>query len=649
MAGLPSHLFVVRHGNRLDAADKRWHLSSPTPYDPPLTYGGWLQARQVGVQISNYLEQAKNDAQQAKGASSSQESRRKRFRVVIHSSPFLRCVQTSIAISSGLAQSSPDSAGQPADLLLPVPTPAGKTKNNFRSSILRLDSFLGEWLSPEYFENITPPPSSSLMLGTAKADLLKREDYSIYTDFSNTASAQQQPTPRKSSLWNGSPDRTPSPSSQGPFSAPGASVALPGDAGNNKGYNAPRATYAVSSAGKIPDGFVAHARDQCLAVDYQWDSMRESLGFGDGGNLGEEWTTMHRRFRGGLKRMLDFYANTDSPERLVSTSANGEKDIPTTDEDVETVVIMVSHGAGCNALIGAITHQPVLMDVGIASITMASRKENLNYAQLHHDTATQQPEDPLVPVDRMYDIRLSASTEHLHSTMSTPVSARSGSIGTTWSTGSTPGNRGRTSTLGTMVGPSLGAFTYNNDPLSAAGSRSSSANAAVVGTSVRRDSGPSKTTPRQSAMASVSSISSASGGNGTPSGPPSPSAGSPSVGLWTPTPSSLRMMDDGSNQTTEDEFKFPNFDGMRLDGPSSSVPPASTQSPASEVPALQKPRGPRLAGPIKLQTNWEDAPPAPAAEEVPRGLWGQPMPPEVDTNQGPKISKRRWTVNERTR
>ncbi|RSM11857.1 hypothetical protein CEP52_002726 [Fusarium oligoseptatum] len=59
MGRTPAYIFVVRHGNRLDAADKKWHLSSPTPYDPPLTYGGWLQSRQVGNQISSILEQAK--------------------------------------------------------------------------------------------------------------------------------------------------------------------------------------------------------------------------------------------------------------------------------------------------------------------------------------------------------------------------------------------------------------------------------------------------------------------------------------------------------------------------------------------------------------------------------------------------------------
>uniref|UniRef100_A0A8H7NNW2 Phosphoglycerate mutase family protein n=1 Tax=Bionectria ochroleuca TaxID=29856 RepID=A0A8H7NNW2_BIOOC len=179
MAGLPSHIFVVRHGNRLDAADKKWHLSSPTPYDPPLTYNGFQQARSVGNQIASILEQAKQDAE---SPSANPTGRRKRFRVVIHSSPFLRCVQTSVGISSGLAQTAPGSTLSPPELILPRAPPPGKTDTPFRSSILRLDAFLGEWLSPEYFENITPPPGSSLMIGSAKADLLKREDYSIYTE-----------------------------------------------------------------------------------------------------------------------------------------------------------------------------------------------------------------------------------------------------------------------------------------------------------------------------------------------------------------------------------------------------------------------------------------------------------------------------------
>lgn len=676
MAGLPSHLFVVRfvklgktylrtrvllrvansspprHGNRLDAADKKWHLSSPTPYDPPLTYGGWLQARQVGNQIGNYLEQAKVDAESSRGTSTP-ERKRRRFKVVIHSSPFLRCIQTSIGISSGLAQTSPESSLQPSDLVVPVPTPAGKTKNNFRSSVLRLDSYLGEWLSHEYFENITPPPSSSLMLGTAKADLLKREDYSAYTDFASAP----QPS-RKASLWNGSPDRPRSPTSgvDGTFGTSSLSSSLPGQTEEKKGYGAPRPTYAVSSAGKIPDGFVAHSRDECLSVDYQWDSMRPPLDFGDGGILGEEWTSMHKRFRRGLKKMVNWYATAESPERPVSVPAQGageEQETPADDEEVETVVIIVSHGAGCNALIGAITHQPVLMDVAIASITMAVRKPDIDYAQLRDAADARDPEARShVPVDQLYDIRLSASTEHLQSTGSTPVSSRSSSMANVW-TSSNNGARGRTSTLSSSVGPSLGAFTYS-DPLSSPGSRSTSANAAIMGTSARRDSGPPKPAPRQSAMSSIGIFSGPGNNSGATGGPPTPTAGSSSLSLWTPTPSSLRLMDDGTGDADKDDYGFPDFDQKRLKAQVlPSGPVASSAPTGSSVSSIKASDNFRFAAPIKLQTNWggdktPEEVPIPQLGDGQGGLWGQPRPPgEAEVNRDRSHTKRRWTVNER--
>ncbi|PHH69792.1 hypothetical protein CDD83_5611 [Cordyceps sp. RAO-2017] len=382
----PAYLFVVRHGNRLDAADKKWHLSSPTPYDPPLTYGGLLQARQVGNQIASFLEQAKmEDEASCNGALS---RKRKRFKLVIHTSPFLRCVQTSIGISSGLAQASPDSVHAASDIIVPRAAPCAHPLQ-FKSALLRLDSFLGEWLSPEYFEMITPPPGPALMMGGAKADLLRREDYSVYTDLP----PDHKPLPN-GSLWRASSastpangTRSPTPESNAVMSVSALASALPIRHDEPAGYVAPRPLYAVSSSGKIPEGFVAHARDACVTVDYQWDSMREPLDFGDGGKFGEEWTAMHKRFRGGLRKLVNWYATAESPADLVTkpparTQTSDSPDVVREDEEVETVVIIVSHGAGCNALIGAITHQPVLMDVGIASITMASRKPGLDYAKM---------------------------------------------------------------------------------------------------------------------------------------------------------------------------------------------------------------------------------------------------------------------------
>ncbi|KAH8173220.1 phosphoglycerate mutase family protein [Sarocladium implicatum] len=682
----PAYLFVVRHGNRLDAADKKWHLSSPTPYDPPLTYGGLLQARQVGHQIASILEQARADEQPRRtGQNKNQSNKRKRFRIVIHTSPFLRCIQTSIGLSSGLAQSNPDFTLDPFNLVVPPSVP-GAREDETKSTVLRIDSYLGEWLSPEYFENITPPPSSSLMLGTAKADLLKREDYTKHTHFTKEPLLPQAPPdPRTNgALWSSSPTQSPSPASSrqspGPdagkaFNTSALSGALRGSIGSTKGYIQPRPTYAVSSAGKIPDGIVADARDECVVVDYQWDSMREPLAFGDGGKFGEEWSSMHKRFRGGVEKMVNWYRENPHPTDLVSQPLNPDESVEDVDEEVETVVVIVSHGAGCNALIGAITHQPVLMDVGIASITMASRKPGV---EPRATPAVGEPSQPAERIDELYDIRLSASSEHLRSTNSTPVSTRraSDNTGPIASSLAPSGTRGRTSTLSSVGnGPIMNTFTFNNDPLSALGSRSSSANATVTIGSLRRESAPGPTTKplgRGSALSSISYGAIAGNGSGNTGGAPpttgtSPSSSSPGQGLWTPQPSSLRLMDDGEDEDADafGDDMLPNFDQSKFASASVSPPtaPISLLSKPPPLPAAPPSslgrlgRGPVLAAPIKLNTTFEvdekTIPPTPVTLEQlgggAGGLWGIPPPPdEAERFRDVSQLKRRWTVNDRS-
>ncbi|KAL5595579.1 hypothetical protein FOVSG1_009268 [Fusarium oxysporum f. sp. vasinfectum] len=692
MGRTPAYIFVVRHGNRLDAADKKWHLSSPTPYDPPLTYGGWLQARAVGNQISSILEQAKDEYE----TTSKGTKKRRRFKVVIHSSPFLRCAQTSIGISSGLAQTPHESPYRPNDIFVSATGPP----KHFRSTILRLDSFLGEWLSPEYFEQITPPPGAALMLGSAKAELLRREDYSALT-----SAPAPTPMPHRgstASLWNGSPAASPSLGPLRPGSAVEGSTgsamaaALTGQLATQmekKGYTVPKPNYAISSSGKIPDGFVAHARDECVVVDYQWDSMRAPLDFGDGGQLGEEWTDMHKRFRRGLKKMVDWYATTDAPDEMVTQAAGASQNDThdpsiSEDEDVETVVILVSHGAGCNALIGAITHQPVLMDVGIASITMAVRKQDADYDTLLAASASETPDsEPHVSPHQMYDIRMSASTEHLRSTTSTPVSSRS-----TSADGFPAAIRGRNPSISSTEGPGplIGSFVYS-DPIIPMGSRSASASA-TVGSSIRRTSGSQRPLNRGPALTT------ATGESGSRSN--SPSANTSSFGLWTPGPSSLRLMDDGSDDASDKEDfdsvlpNFSRFKGIPEDNKgeaqasaamstsnsstqssfssrfelkstnslSMSLPPAAITSlssfsfpPSGETTPKATPRGPILSAPIRIKTDILHDFDKPAEElhigqlgDGLGGLWGLPRPPgEAERFRDMSLSKRRWTTTER--
>ena len=643
-----------RHGSRLDAADKSWHLTSPTPYDPPLTYGGFSQARQVGNQISSILEQAKAESER----SGVWNGRRKRFKVVIHSSPFLRCVQTSIGISAGLAQTTSDAVvSNLSELIVPREMPQTHAQFQFKSTLLRLDSFLGEWLSPEYFEMITPPPGQGLMLAAAKAELLRRADYSAYTTDTVPRPAPQ-PRTSSGSLWQ-SPVASPA-SSDSDFGVNvfGMAGALPAPTEPRKGFMPLRPLHGVASNRAIPEGFVAHARDSCVTVDYQWDSMRAPLDFGDGGKFGEEWPSMHKRFRGGIRKLVNWYAAADSPADTLSkmsTSTPGAATEELPEEDVETVVVLVSHGAGCNALIGAITHQPVLMDIGIASLTMATRKPNISYEELLANTPPLS--DPsiktLVPVHQLYDMRMSASTEHLRVTSAPTISRSSTPTTNAWN--STAGPRGRTATMG---GPVMSPFTYS-DPFAIAGSRSSSASSTIgppISISTRRESAPQRPMPR--------------GFGGT--GKVSPPLGT-SHGMWAPVPSSLRLMDDGSDDSDEFGAAMPDFDQSRFsatDSPKQAESPTSTGPSLSintsltgpsvaslDMSARHSPTPPMFAGPIKIQTDMGREPDSDKTVEEVRamqlgaglgGLWGRPPPPEVPERfRDLSHTKRRWTVNER--
>ncbi|KAI5803303.1 hypothetical protein DFH27DRAFT_610351 [Peziza echinospora] len=415
---VPSYIFTVRHGSRLDAADNSWHLTSATPYDTPLTYGGWLQSRSLGFRIASILNSRSSsptasslnlaDSKQA----TSGTKKRKRTRILIHTSPFLRCIQTSISISAGISMYWGKNAN--AD------------SGEYIKPILRVDAWLGEWLTPDYFTEISPPPGAPLLAATAKAELMRP----------SSAHAIKP-------ALTGAPLNTLSKD---------LSATLP-----TAGYTPPTLNYAVSPSGPIPRGHVSHAKEY-IDIDYPWDSTK----FGAGGEYGEEWASMHKRFRHGYKKMLVWFATHDGEyttskttwgkpmgsKRPSVSTAGGSSGVSSTEstpqkkkadvpevnetskeeeeEEIETVVILVTHGAGCNALIGAMTDKPVLMDIGLASMTMAERvtKSPLNTPAIaprknSYSTGIIPPPPvachttDLSKLDVAYDVKLTASTEHL--------------------------------------------------------------------------------------------------------------------------------------------------------------------------------------------------------------------------------------------
>jgi hypothetical protein len=301
---------------------------------------------------------------------------------------------------------------------------------------LRIDAFLGEWLSPDYFENMIPPPSSVLMVASAKAEL-----------FRPAPEPANISTSRKSSLghfpggW--SRDRSPTSSTdedekKGLAHMAALSHSLPrrlNTITQSQGsrisvrheshdttpqpfdgcdeqltYVPPIPTYALSNSDPIPAGYVAHAQNACVDVRYQWDSMRPPQDFGSGGEYGEEWSSMHKRFRNGLQRMIVWYEEHGTSVSVTAGPKEDEDDL-----DADTVLILVTHGAGCNALLGALTNQPVLLDVGMASLTMAVRKSESGDAS---PTMSQSPKQARrrsidLGIADEYIVMLTASTEHL--------------------------------------------------------------------------------------------------------------------------------------------------------------------------------------------------------------------------------------------
>ncbi|KAJ4295119.1 hypothetical protein N0V90_007129 [Kalmusia sp. IMI 367209] len=769
MAKGPAVVIVARHGARLDAADKQWHLTSPTPYDPPLTYGGWAQGKALGLRIASLLharenekkEESKDDVdadlappnfdtldtgkngKSLNGTPSGVKKRKQK--IIIHSSPFLRCVQTSTAIAAGISQFKPP---PPTSTKLKVPQPSKEKSplsgslltspavqpvrgrepkrsqqelaaNGFTAGwlrltnpevnskpyvgpekvLLRIDAFLGEWLSPDYYEDITPPPNSTMMVAGAKADLLRRSDYveappkapSSQGHFpggwarSNTpAAVNGRANSRKNtgdvpfaamgSLAQALPHRERS-SSQGSLTRqrsrsqdPHGPVELTAPHKlHSHLYDAPSPSYAVSPSDPIPRGYFNHARDACVKVDFQWDSMREPQLWGDGGEFGDEWSTMHKRFRRGLAGMMQWYREhgtkntppqdlfpgftfserTSGPKPTAVNSVpkvNGEEE-----DEEELVLVLVTHGAGCNALLGAISNQPVLMDVGLAALSMAVVRDVPRRSSSTIYARRSSVVDP--GMADTYEMKLLASVDHLRPGVDpsklpqaqSPATLASPSVDyrrrLKTSNTSTPINqidspssldspsvRGWNSSLGSVRRTSTQGSGSNIWSSNTSGSASPSASSGLWGSSLR----------------SISF-------NETPDGRASPGADMVEIFQNShPKPTSNAIYTQAPPKTTP----IPAVDGSTSpkSGPitgNGQVPPVNgneDNEKHDEVAPLKSPRLPSAAGKTDAPGGgglWAGA----KTQTASYGLWGPPRLEEVyEHGRGPK---RRWTMTER--
>ncbi|KAK7927464.1 hypothetical protein PG985_004462 [Apiospora marii] len=676
----PAYVFIVRHGNRLDAADKQWHLSSPAPYDPPLTYGGWLQSRMVGARIASIIQDRETE-EEASAAVNQTPRKRRRYNVILHSSPFLRCVQTSIAISSGLAlEPSPSPSRTPTNGQSPRTKP---TRVNQISSFSNpAPSRTRPAMVPENdSSNAAQSPihikRSALMLASAKAELLRKEDYNSYAHFN------AKPVPSTpSALWNSPSLRSPlathaesaddgHPGSPGLDSLSKLDEALPSPAlkfpwavarrgsiaTTPVGYSAPTPPYAVSASDPIPIGYVAHARDACVDVDYQWDSSRDSLAWGDGGVLPEEWAAMHQRFRKGLKRLVEWYSTTDRPGDMVTKMSctvkvphgNGtqnESAVDEGDDDVETenIVVLVSHGAGCNALVGGVTAQPVLADVAMSSLTVARRRPAYDSVNSIDASALASLDDAFsrrkMSIPDMYEMTLFANSDHL--LPGAGSLSRSSSIN-----GS---SRGRfNGPISPLRDVGFGAQYAQGSPVH----RSNSVNASLG--SMRRSSHA----PSISARVSQADKGGITVGSGVTTFIKPTHTRSNSNGLWEPRQDAEKAQEDlpiTLNFEHEKEAKKPAPLDLKADKDEKNDGHLPVQPPETAVEdsidektkSHSAERGASAGAPSPSLWGSGGGGGAGGGGGGGGGLWGAPRPPgEAERIRDVTSSKRRWTVNER--
>ncbi|KAK5051946.1 hypothetical protein LTR84_002749 [Exophiala bonariae] len=460
----PAVIIIARHGARLDQVDRNWITTAEKPYDPPLSYGGWMQCQTLGVRINNELY----NLDRKYGLSTENKDEPvttdvpppKKRKIIIHTSPFTRCLQTSIAISAGLQhpqnhsrprprprqQSSraplspteqPDPSSEPSDSLeddsLRKTTSKEQTQTNrlgYNTCSLRIDPFLGEWLSPSYFEHGDPPPPSAVLVSEAKLLLQTPQEEIKGADLSQSLSdlpllewdekendGASPPPQEKTGLkamaaaGHSFPKRARN-ISFGTELANGARL-LNRALRQPVGYSPPLPTYAIAPSEKIPVGFVTHARDACVELDQDWNSQSEDLQWGDGGHYNEEWGSMHRRFRNGLQKMIGFYETNLTDEEQ-------------TNED--TVVVIVTHQAGCNALIRLLTGAPALHEVGTASLTLAIRRPRDENTTMAPSSPTRRRGSLDSGISTDYDVKIIASTEHLRAA-SNPLGLNSPRLG----------------------------------------------------------------------------------------------------------------------------------------------------------------------------------------------------------------------------
>jgi len=167
------YVVVARHGERLDyvrrEAGDNWNAQADRPYDPPLTYHGKYQATKLGQHLATGSDLKELDLPPIS---------------CIYTSPFLRCIQTSLSAQKGMMMV------QSCDSTAPPPPPPVRLEYGLAESINEawyrswaLPGSDGTWafqrnsvLDPSTFHPLSKQPIQTLLDECCCKQLKQQQD-----------------------------------------------------------------------------------------------------------------------------------------------------------------------------------------------------------------------------------------------------------------------------------------------------------------------------------------------------------------------------------------------------------------------------------------------------------------------------------------
>ena len=105
---LPGRIAIIRHAERIDLKNKSWKATAPRPHDSPITEVGHQMGRSLGAWFAQHSGSTTNSSNSCADAFDNgllfngTQASGGVHRIVIASSPLLRCVETSKAIADGI-------------------------------------------------------------------------------------------------------------------------------------------------------------------------------------------------------------------------------------------------------------------------------------------------------------------------------------------------------------------------------------------------------------------------------------------------------------------------------------------------------------------------------------------------------------------